>query len=80
MEGRVILRCSECGRTREVAGEIAKEYREAFFQAAQDEGWLPLPGGDGKFIDGECLRKKFGGHETRDDYPKVTGKKNPKKA
>ena len=80
MEGRVILRCSECGRTREVAGEIAKEYTATFLLAVSEEGWVPVPGSDVKFIDGDCLRKNFRGHETRDDYPKVTGEKNPKKA
>ena len=78
MEGRVILRCAECGRTREIAGEIAREYTETFILAVRDEGWVPVPGSDVKFIDGACLRKKFGGHETRDDYAKVQGKKNPK--
>ena len=75
MEGRVLLRCDECGRTREVAGEIAREYIETFILAVRDEGWVPYPGFEGKFIDGQCLLKKFGGHETRDDYEKVKGAK-----
>ena len=78
MEGRVLLTCSECGRTREVAGEMPEEYTNDFAKAVRDEGWVPRPGAtSGAFIDGECLRRGYAGHETVDDEEKVQGRRDP---
>ncbi len=68
MEGRVQVVCAECGRTREVAGEIPEEYTECFVQVVREDGFVPRPGTSPALICGECLRKYEGpGSETRDD-------------
>jgi hypothetical protein len=77
MEGRTILRCGECGMTREIAGEIPEEYTRCFAEAVQSEGWVPHPGANApSLICGACLMK-YVGHETVDDEEKVQGRKNP---
>ena len=74
MEGRVILRCAECGRTREVSGEIPEEYTSCFAQVVQEDGFVPRPGVAAlALICGACLRAGYEGHETVDDTKKVRG-------
>ncbi len=77
MEGRVLLTCSDCGRTREIAGELPDEFRDCFTRYVQEEGWLPKPGAQVAFMCGACA-SKYEGHETRDDAPKATGERDPK--
>ena len=77
MEGRVQIRCVECGLTRDVAGEIPEEYTAAFVRAIEQEGFVPRPGGALAFICGACVRR-YAGHETMDDEDKVQGKRDPK--
>jgi hypothetical protein len=68
MEGRVLLTCGECGRTREISGEIPREYTDCFAQAAREDGWVPRPGApQPAFVCGACLAREFAGHETVDD-------------
>lgn len=76
MEGRVLLKC-ECGKSREIAGELPEEYTRSFDQAVHDEGWAPRPGSANVLICGACLAH-FAGHETVDDEPKAQGTKDPK--
>ena len=73
MEGRVQLRCAECGRTKEVVGEIPQEYIECFARAVREEGWVPRPGVEFKMICGQCLRR-YEGHESVDDGKKIRKK------
>jgi hypothetical protein len=77
MEGRTLLRCPRCDRTREVAGEIPEEYTGSFVDAVREEGWVPLPGATLELICGPCFAL-WAGHETVDDEPKVRGEKDPK--
>ena len=78
MEGRVQLRCAECGRTKEISGEIPEEYIGCYAKAVKEEGWVPRPGGELTMICGQCL-KRYEGHESVDDEEKVRGKKGLKK-
>ncbi len=67
MEGRVRIVCAECGRTREVSGEISKEYTECFVKIVREDGFVPRPGVPTlALICGTCLRK-YEGHESVDD-------------
>jgi hypothetical protein len=70
MEGRFILRCSECERTKEVCGEMPEEYTESF-AAAVREGWVPRPGSDVLFL---CATDAatYMGSETADDEEKIS--------
>ena len=77
MEGRVQIRCAECGRTREISGEIPEEYTSCFLQVIDEDGFVPRPGVALALICGQCLRN-YSGHETVDDEEKVQGKRNPK--
>ncbi len=70
MEGRVKLVCAECGRTREVSGEIPEEYTDSFAKIVREDGFVPRPGVKLAFICGKCLHK-YEGHETVDDEEKV---------
>jgi hypothetical protein len=76
MEGRVLLECGECRRTRQISGEIPEEYTRSFDAAVHEEGWAPRPGSDNALICGDCLMK-FAGHETVDDQEKVRGLRDP---
>ena len=68
MEARATVTCAECGRTREVAGEIPSEYTACFAQVVAEDGFVPRPGAAVAFICGECLRAYEGpGTESRDD-------------
>lgn len=79
MEGRVLLTCGECDVRREIVGEIPEEYTRCFDDAVHKEGWVPQPGSrTNALICGECLKKKYEGHESVDDEEKVQGRKNPK--
>ena len=78
MEGRVRIRCAECGRIAECSGEIPEEYTSCFAKIVREEGFVPRPGAQFAMICGNCL-KKFSGHETVDDQDKVDGKRDPKK-
>ena len=77
MEGRVQIRCAECGRTREVSGEIPEEYTSCFLQIVREEGFVPRPGVELAFVCGPCLMN-YSGHETMDDEEKVQGRRNLK--
>ena len=70
MEGRVQLTCAECGRRKEISGEIPDEYIECVVKAAREEGWVPRPGVELAFICGECL-KNYVGHESVDDAERI---------
>ncbi len=71
MEGRVQIRCAECGTTREVSGEIPIEYTECFAKIVREDGFVPRPGiSPFALICGRCL-KKFEGHESVDDERKI---------
>jgi hypothetical protein len=68
MEGRVQVVCAECGRRREVSGEIPEEYTACFAQIVREDGFVPRPGTAPAFICGTCLRKYVGpGTESTDD-------------
>jgi hypothetical protein len=74
MEGRTVLRCRECGRTREIVGEIPEEYTQSFAAAVQSDGWVPHPGSNSEaLLCGTCLLRKYSGHETVDDEEKIRG-------
>lgn len=68
MEGRFHVVCAECGRSREVSGEIPREYTECFAKVVREDGFVPRPGTRLTFICGACL-KKYEGHESVDDAP-----------
>jgi len=68
VEGRVRIVCAECGRAREVSGEIPKEYIDCFAKIVREDGFVPRPGVGQVFICGACLRK-YEGHESVDDAP-----------
>lgn len=70
MEGRVTIVCAECGRTREVSGEMPEEYTNCFLQIVKEDGFVPRPGVKCDFICGSCLRK-YEGSETADDEEKI---------
>jgi len=68
MEARTTVKCAECGRSREVAGEIAEEYTRCFAQIVAEDGFVPRPGTSLALICGACLRAYDGpGTESRDD-------------
>lgn len=68
MEARAQITCAECGRTREVSGEIAEEYTACFVQVINEDGFVPRPGTTLALICGQCLRAYEGpGTESRDD-------------
>lgn len=74
MEGRVVLKCGECGLEREIAGEIPEEYTRCFEEAVRVDGWVPRPGTNhASLICRDCLMK-YAGHETVDDEEKVQGR------
>jgi hypothetical protein len=73
VEGRVQIRCEECGKTREVSGEIPEEYTACFTQIVREDGFVPRPGVELAFICGACLRN-YEGHETVDDEEKIRKK------
>ena len=70
MEGRVQVRCAECGKTREVSGEIPREYVECFARIVTEDGFVPRPGVNFALICGSCL-EKYEGHESVDDERKI---------
>jgi hypothetical protein len=72
VEGRVNIVCAECGRTREVSGEIPEEYTDCFMKIVREDGYVPRPGVELALICGACLRR-YEGHETVDDEEKVRG-------
>jgi len=68
MEARATVTCAECGRTREVSGEIAGEYTNCFVQVIREDGFVPKPGAAVAFLCGACLRAYEGpGTESSDD-------------
>lgn len=77
MEGRTLLICADCGKRREVSGEMPVEYTSCFTQVAAEDGWVPRPGAQPAFLCGDCLRR-YAGHETVDDEEKVSGLRDPK--
>ena len=70
MEGRTIVVCGDCGRTAEVAGEMPREYRDAFTDLVEEAGWMPRPGSQFAMVCGVCAAQ-YEGSETRDDEEKV---------
>lgn len=74
MEGRVQIRCEECGKTRELSGEIPEEYTSCFLDIVREDGFVPRPGVELAFVCGECIMK-YAGHETVDDEEKIRGMK-----
>jgi len=73
VEGRVRIVCAECGRAREVSGEIPKEYTDCFSKIVREDGFVPRPGVSTlALICSECLRK-YEGHESVDDDEKPRG-------
>lgn len=72
MEARVKVVCAECGRSREVSGEIPGEYTACFAQVVAEDGFVPRPGTAPAMICGECLLRYEGaGSESRDDAEKI---------
>ena len=72
MEARATVTCAECGRSREVVGEIAAEYTASFAQIVAEDGFVPRPGTVLALICGECLQRYEGaGSESRDDAEKI---------
>ncbi len=77
MEGRVLLKCGECEKTREIVGEIPEEFTKSFDEAVHEDGWVPRPGvNSAQLICRDCLMK-YVGHETVDDEEKVQGRRDP---
>ena len=76
MEGRALLECGECRKTRQISGELPDEYIRSFDAAVHQDGWAPRPGNSHTLICHDCLLK-YAGHETVDDEEKVHGRKNP---
>jgi hypothetical protein len=72
VEGRTILVCADCGRRREISGELPDEYTNCFALYVREEGWVPKPGAQVVFMCGECAAK-YMGSETSDDEAKVQG-------
>jgi hypothetical protein len=70
MEGRTLLTCADCGRTREVAGELPRDYTLSFAAAVHDQGWIPRPGSTLALICGACAAT-YEGSETREDEKKI---------
>ena len=66
MDGRVRIRCAECGKTRDLSGEIPEEYTACFQNIVREDGFVPRPGVDLALICGVCLLR-YEGHETVDD-------------
>jgi len=68
LEARATVTCAECGRSREVSGEISAEYTACFAQIVAEDGFVPRPGTTVALICGECLQRYEGpGTESRDD-------------
>lgn len=68
MEARATVTCAECGKRREVSGEIPDEYTSCFAQVVAEEGFVPRPGVTHALICGACLQAYEGpGTESRDD-------------
>jgi hypothetical protein len=70
VEGRVRIVCAECGREREVSGEIPDEYTACFEKIVQEDGFVPRPGNALAFLCGACL-KNYEGSESADDEAKI---------
>ena len=70
MEGRYKVVCAECGRIREVSGEMPEEYTVCFAKIVAEDGFVPRPGNACAFICGSCFAK-YEGSETRDDQEKI---------
>jgi hypothetical protein len=72
MEARATVTCAECGKRREVSGEIPSEYTDCFTQVVREDGFVPKPGTTVGFLCGACLRRYEGvGSESRDDAEKI---------
>lgn len=68
MEARATVTCAECGKSREVSGEIPDEFTACFAQVVNEDGFVPRPGVTLAFLCGNCLRAYEGpGSESRDD-------------
>lgn len=66
MEGRVQVVCSDCGRTREISGEMPGDYTACFLEVVREDGFVPRPGNAAAFVCGACFQD-YEGSETRDD-------------
>jgi hypothetical protein len=70
VEGRVLVVCAECGRRREVSGEMPEDYLACFQQIVAEEGFVPRPGVSLALICGACAAT-YKGSETADDEAKI---------
>jgi len=70
VEGRTQLVCADCGRMREVSGEMPRDYTECFVEIVREDGFVPRPGGSAGFLCGACL-ETYKGSETRDDEENI---------
>jgi hypothetical protein len=70
MEGQVLLRCRDCGRTASVAGEMPEEYSSCFVEVTRRDGWVVAPGARVELLCGDCL-PNYKGSETEDDDEKL---------
>ena len=77
MEGQVLLRCRDCGRTASVSGEMPEEYSSCFLEVARRDGWVVAPGARLDMLCGECLRS-YQGSETKDDGEKLNPRPKPR--
>lgn len=72
MEGRTHVVCADCGRTRELSGEMPREYTACFEQMVREDGFVPRPGSAAGFLCGACLAT-YEGSETKDDGENIRG-------
>lgn len=70
MEGRTRVVCADCGRTREIAGEMPGDYSACFLEVVREDGFVPRPGSAGGYLCGACLAT-YEGSETTDDAEKI---------
>ncbi|HKO58172.1 MAG TPA: hypothetical protein VJ276_20055 [Thermoanaerobaculia bacterium] len=66
----MLVVCADCGRRREVSGEMPEDYLACFLQVVQEEGFVPRPGVQLAMICGPCAAT-YKGHETVDDDEKI---------
>jgi hypothetical protein len=73
VEGQILLRCRDCGRTASVSGEMPEEYSACFVEVVRRDGWVVAPATHFEMLCGDCL-KDYKGSETEDDEEKVRGR------
>lgn len=70
MTGRFLVVCAECGKRREVSGEMPEEYTACFASVVAEDGFVPRPGVQLAMICGACAAR-YKGSETADDEAKI---------